>query len=180
MTKPLRLVQLGCGANFLDGWENYDREVDLSQRLPFESASIDRIFLEHTIEHLTQLQGIDLLREIKRVLCPGGGLRVSFPTPPMGTFSNNYRRFCAAQTGKGQSASDGMCISMMFFHFGHLSQWNRQLMCDVLRSLGFDRLSEPFYSESGDRCFQSVDRRHLHVGLDIAKEETGIVEGWIL
>lgn len=48
----MRKIQFGCGGNKLDGWENYDRDVNISKPLPFEDNSIRFIFAEHVLEHV--------------------------------------------------------------------------------------------------------------------------------
>ena len=52
-------LHLGCGPNVFEGWANLDigggrgvTSFDLTSRLPFADASIERIYTEHFIEHL--------------------------------------------------------------------------------------------------------------------------------
>ncbi len=54
-------LNLGCGEEVLDGWENYDlysedkrvKKLDLTKLpLPFEDNSVDAIRLFHVLEHL--------------------------------------------------------------------------------------------------------------------------------
>ncbi|MBL4846633.1 MAG: class I SAM-dependent methyltransferase [Planctomycetes bacterium] len=47
--------------------------------LPFEDASIELIYTSHTIEHVPDEAVLNLFREARRVLKPGGGLRVTCP-----------------------------------------------------------------------------------------------------
>ena len=37
----MRKIHLGCGERKYIGWENYDREIDMRNPLPFEDNSID-------------------------------------------------------------------------------------------------------------------------------------------
>ena len=81
---PLSL-NIGCGTRKLDGWINIDIDgepdlcIDVREGLPFEDASVGLIFNEHFIEHISQLQGIEFLRECRRTLIPGGTLRIATP-----------------------------------------------------------------------------------------------------
>jgi len=82
----LTKLHLGCGPHIFPGWKNYDLEpgpggikCDLSRALPIDSASVDFIFSEHFIEHLSRDQGAAFLRECYRVLKPGGVIRISTP-----------------------------------------------------------------------------------------------------
>lgn len=46
---------------------------------PFESNSVDKVYCNHAIEHLTQPQAQRLIREVMRILKPGGIFHVETP-----------------------------------------------------------------------------------------------------
>lgn len=77
-SRPVK-VQLGCGENLLDGWQNFGREPGIERALPFETSSVDFLYLEHVIEHVDYLTSMRFFAEAKRVLRPGGVLRLVFP-----------------------------------------------------------------------------------------------------
>ena len=52
---------------------------DLRQPLPFADGRFDVVYHSHTLEHLEQREGERLLQECRRVLAPGGVLRVVVP-----------------------------------------------------------------------------------------------------
>ena len=80
-------LQLGAGGNILPGWINTDinplspnvLHMDFTQRLPLEDNSVDRIYSEHTIEHVAYTEAVNSLRECFRVLKPGGRIRICCP-----------------------------------------------------------------------------------------------------
>jgi len=83
--EPLRL-HLGCGSAYKEGWVNIDLAGtrvdlpwDLRRPLPFASGSIDAIFHEHLLEHLTYAQGLELHQRCRLLLRPGGVLRIGVP-----------------------------------------------------------------------------------------------------
>jgi predicted SAM-dependent methyltransferase len=87
-SKPYKL-HLGCGEVRFDGWVNVDADPrlaavdlvwDLSLRMPVDDSSCQVIYCEHFLEHLTVEQGVAFLRECRRVLVPGGVLRVAMPS----------------------------------------------------------------------------------------------------
>jgi predicted SAM-dependent methyltransferase len=52
---------------------------ELEEGLPFDSASVDFIFCSHVVEHFFRTDGESLLREMHRVLRPGGVARICVP-----------------------------------------------------------------------------------------------------
>jgi len=53
--------------------------VDLRKGLPRVDASVDFIYCSHVLEHLEEWEAVELLRECRRVLRPGGVLRLVVP-----------------------------------------------------------------------------------------------------
>lgn len=83
-------LNLGCGTDYKNGWINIDNNSDdniekldinqdLRQPLPFENDSVDFIFNEHFIEHLTVEEGVAAVKEMMRILKPGGVIRMATP-----------------------------------------------------------------------------------------------------
>jgi SAM-dependent methyltransferase len=52
---------------------------DLRKPLPFASESVDYAYSSHTLEHLAREEGARLIREVWRVLKPGGIVRIVVP-----------------------------------------------------------------------------------------------------
>ena len=74
-------LHLGSGTNLLDGWRNMDIDgkggaeyINLENRLPFASNSVDIILISHTLCLLNNKE--QLVKEFGRVLKPGGWLRI--------------------------------------------------------------------------------------------------------
>ncbi len=83
-------LHVGCGTNYFDGWVNIDNNsdnnikkldlnFDLRNPLPFEENSVDYIYNEHFLEHLSIEEGLRTLRDFKRILKPNGTLRIAMP-----------------------------------------------------------------------------------------------------
>jgi SAM-dependent methyltransferase len=54
---------------------------DVGKELPFENEYFDKIFLLAVYEHIPLEQTVNLLKEFKRILKPGGKLTMTIPTP---------------------------------------------------------------------------------------------------
>lgn len=73
-------LNFGCGPYYRDGWMNVDCSSSVKTDavlargapLPFRSNSFDRVYLGHVLEHIHWEECVPLLREISRVLRPGG------------------------------------------------------------------------------------------------------------
>ncbi|MDL2284122.1 tetratricopeptide repeat protein [Oxalobacter sp. OttesenSCG-928-P03] len=83
-------LHLACGTAYKDGWINIDNNSynniqkldlnwDLRMPLPFPDNSVDYVFNEHFLEHLTVEEGLSSLKDFLRVLKPGGVMRIAMP-----------------------------------------------------------------------------------------------------
>jgi len=80
-------LHIACGRNYKKGWINIDNNsyakkdfhLDLRNGIPFPDNSIDFIYNEHFIEHLSYEDGFNFLKEAYRVLKPNSVIRTSFP-----------------------------------------------------------------------------------------------------
>jgi predicted SAM-dependent methyltransferase len=85
--RPLKL-NLGCGDIFFAGWVNVDLDDlrranliwNLTDRFPLSDGSCSLIYSEHVIEHFGVEDGLKIFRECRRLLVPGGVLRVAMPS----------------------------------------------------------------------------------------------------
>jgi predicted SAM-dependent methyltransferase len=84
------MLNVGCGTDYKEGWINIDNNSDdnierldlnwdLRNPLPFPDGSVDYIFNEHFMEHLTPEEGIKANQDFLRVLKKGGVLRIAMP-----------------------------------------------------------------------------------------------------
>ncbi len=83
-------LNLGCGTDYKEGWINVDNNSDnniekldlnwdLTKPLPFPDNSVDFIFNEHFIEHLSVESARSSLIDFRRVLKKGGVMRIAMP-----------------------------------------------------------------------------------------------------
>lgn len=87
-TKTGLALHLGCGDDYREGFINADGNfarrkdvwLDLRNPLPFSCGSVAVIYCSHTLEHLFPDEAIRVLKEIFRLLKPGGVARIAVPS----------------------------------------------------------------------------------------------------
>lgn len=176
-SEPEPRLHIGAGPQRIEGWLDTDLisgtiYLDLSRRLPFEDGVFTYAFGEHVIEHLGQAVGAGLLRELRRVLRPGGVLRLTTPdlqkiiaiyedrNPVIGR--EGYVKFLAQETGKrydrpGQMFNDYTRL------WGHQWIYDEQDLTDTLCEAGFREVSRHETGESDRPALQGLER---HGGAD--------------
>ena len=80
-------LHLGCGKRYLDGYihvdiaeyDHIDYKTQIDKLEMFESNFADLIYASHCIEYFDRDEVKEVLSEWKRVLKPGGVLRLAVP-----------------------------------------------------------------------------------------------------
>jgi predicted SAM-dependent methyltransferase len=175
--RPLRL-QIGSGPNRFPGWINADIDpraeliVFLERRLPFPDRSLQRIYLEHVLEHVPYATALFFLKEARRVLQPGGVLRVAVPDLEdlaLGYLANDWRQRFDWVNWPEYSflQTRAQMINVGFRWWGHAHLYDREEMERVLREAGFS-------------SYEFVERgqsRHDDMrGLESRRDSTLVVE----
>jgi predicted SAM-dependent methyltransferase len=144
-------LHLGCGPRLMPGWVNVDAfersgldlRWDLRDPLPCPGAVAELIYSEHFLEHLEQDAAEAFLREVARLLRPGGVLRLG--VPDAGLYLRAYVEgradFFAAlpHLGGAERALEtpGEVINQMFRMGGHHRYaWDYETLARTLERAG--------------------------------------------
>jgi hypothetical protein len=112
-------LHFGAGSNILDGWQNYDIDLDVRKLpLPFPDNYADASFTCHMPEHLSMPDCLRFFKDVYRILKPSGYFRVCVPT--VGTHLTR------------EHAAD------LLTNHGHLIGFTPSLLMTVLWCAGFD------------------------------------------
>lgn len=167
-----RKLQLGSGGNRLAGWVNSDIDpraemiAIVGWPLPFGRASLERIYMEHVLEHVPYETAVRFLLEARRVLEPGGVIRIAVPDLEglcRGYLQDDWRQrfdwvkwpqFAFIQTR-------AQMLNMGFRWWGHSHLYDREEMTRVLREAGFQQFE---FVERG--ASRHEDLRGLETRLD--------------
>jgi len=188
-------LNLGCGAVAPEGWENVDFAIgarlnrsflrpiarrvfttewppnvllhDLTKRFPWPDRSVDVVYSSHTLEHLEKGAGERFVAECRRVLKPGGILRIV--VPDLRRIVKEYesgqiesRDFLVALGAHAPWAGTGKArqLAALFSGSAHLCMYDEEALLRLIRSHGFDcHRAAPFDSEIEDiRVIEREDR----------------------
>jgi predicted SAM-dependent methyltransferase len=167
-----RKLQLGSGGKRLTGWVNSDIDpraemiAIVGWPLPFARASLQRIYMEHVLEHVPYETAVRFLVEARRVLEPGGVIRIAVPDLEelcRGYQQDDWRQrfdwvkwpqFAFIQTR-------AQMLNMSFRWWGHSHLYDREEMIRAIREAGF--LEFEFVERGASR---HEDLRGLETRLD--------------
>jgi predicted SAM-dependent methyltransferase len=125
-------LHVGCGRVYLPGWVNVDirsEEVKVDvcadlKYLPFQDHSFDLIYACHVLEHFGRYEYLSILGSWKRLLVPGGSLRIS--VPDFGQILRSYKN------------TKDLSELMGLLYGGQTSEYNYHKVCFDFRSLRRD------------------------------------------
>lgn len=146
---------------FYHGWENIDvhdlagwaahnrykyRRHDVRQGLPYGTSSVDAVVAQHMLEHLTRDEGRAFLRECRRVLRPGGVVRLGVPNASL-----LADKLCRKEMAYFDQLGPGVCNApddaakfWELLHAGHSSCYDHQSLAKALEEAGFEAHSVGF------------------------------------
>ena len=168
----LKKLQIGCGGKPLDGWLNSDLsegdiKLDATKRFPFPDDSLDLIFCEQVIEHLTFERGYDCLKECFRVLKGGGILRLA--TPDMEKLCLLYKGECPGVELKdvmerhNKRNNSSLATACEFFNaffrmWGHSFVYDEETLTSHLKRAGFTKISRKQYGCSDEEPLKGIEQ----------------------
>jgi ubiquinone/menaquinone biosynthesis C-methylase UbiE len=162
-------------ADLEKGVEKYDM-----RNLPMKGISdntYDGVYSEHFIEHLHKGEGIDFLKEMYRVLKPGGTIRTIWPprefidkllsdeqlTADEEYFCAHYHNFYVLKhkfcpPGYENEPIRIQCAQGLLYQNGeHLYVWGKKELIGTLKELGFIMVKDHEYQKSRVGDFRGID-----------------------
>jgi predicted SAM-dependent methyltransferase len=164
-------LQLGAGPRLLPGWLNSDIVagdiyLDIGRRLPIADATFVFAFAEHVIEHIPETAGKCLLRELFRILKPGGVVRITTPdlrkiialyedeNPAISR--SDYARFLDEITGRRHDRPCQVFNDFMRL-WGHYYVYDEEDLAAKLLSTGFVAVKRCEFGESEHDLLRAVE-----------------------
>ncbi|MFD7645514.1 class I SAM-dependent methyltransferase [Kitasatospora sp. NPDC059795] len=122
-------------------------QLDIGRPLPFADHSVDWVYAEHLIEHVPLGTAVHWLAEVRRILRPGGVLRLT--TPDLARYIDGYldgrehffrrhrRRLRTMRVGPPMPERRAFMLNQIFYHFGHRWIYDEAELRHVLDRAGY-------------------------------------------
>jgi predicted SAM-dependent methyltransferase len=138
----------------LDRWAKQNgyiyRKIDVTKGLPWETDCVDLIYACHFLEHLNYHDGMSFLREVYRVMKPGGVFRLILPDAEK--LISEYQK---GKLGQYDEVNDGCANSVAqiaklwsLLFAGHNSMYDEETIHDTLEWAGFKKIERMAFRRS--------------------------------
>ena len=175
----VRRLNWGCGEHPEPGWLNSDVKnvpgidivADVRAGLPLESDSIDYITSIHALPELPYPDLVPALRELRRVLKPGGILRLALPDLERGieAYRSGNRDYFHVPDEDARSLGAKFVTQMIWYGYSR-SLFVPDFVEELLERAGFSRVDRCRYRETAGPWPEIV-------ALDNREPESLFVEG---
>lgn len=151
-TNRKTLLNVGCGQNIKKNFINLDYHwapgVDVCWNIekdyPLRDNSLEGIYTEHCLEHITLEAGIKNIKEFYRMLRPGGVLRIVVPDGEL-----YFKLYNSQLTDKGVQLPWQDCyisamdrINALFRKYGHQFIYDFETFQKILRENNFKEIKK--------------------------------------
>lgn len=160
--------------------KSYFTQLDIAEKLPFGDGCVEWVYAEHLIEHVPHLVAIGWLAEVRRILVPGGLLRIT--TPDLGKYARGYvtgdsffakqrRRLHVMRFGPPMPERQAFMLNQIFYLYGHRWLYDLDELGYALARAGFASPVQACAYQAGARAdvaaLDTVLRRHESVYVEV-------------
>jgi predicted SAM-dependent methyltransferase len=156
-THAVRKLQIGAHVCVLPGWLNTDLyplsisavALDATKTFPLPDASFDYVFSEHQLEHIDYSGALNMLKECRRILRPGGKIRLAVPSLDrlveliQATRTEVQDRYIRYSTDfwwpSVQNPGPCFAFNSAFMNWGHKFLYDQATLRNALETSGFTR-----------------------------------------
>jgi SAM-dependent methyltransferase len=176
----VRRLNWGCGGHVLPGWINCDIKqgwrvdltCDICQGLPLADGSMDYIVSIHALQEVPLDKLLPALRELRRVLAPGGVLRLVLPDLMKGVraYERGDREYFAVPDSDAQSLGGKLVTQILWYGYSR-TLFTADFIEELLRKAGFSRVEHC-------ACRRTTSAHVEIVDLDNRENESLFVEAY--
>jgi hypothetical protein len=166
----VKRLNWGCGAHLGSGWINSDVKdepgidlvCDIRQGLPLETGSVDYAVSIHSLPELSYPEIVPVLEELRRVLVPGGTLRLAVPDLERGidAFLGADDEYFQVDPAEVSSRGGRFAVHMLWYGYSR-TLFTTDFALELLQKAGFRELSECSFgvTASGIEAIVELDNR---------------------
>jgi predicted SAM-dependent methyltransferase len=174
----VRRLNWGCGDHFGGGWINSDIKdmpgvdlpCDIRDGLPLETESIDYATSIHALPEIHYDDLVDALVELRRVLKPGGVLRLALPDLDRGiqAYLAGDRDYFLVPDEQAEAIGSKFVTQIIWYGYSR-TLFTHDFIEELLWKAGFREVHHCSYRETKSRFPEIVE-------LDIRERESLFVE----
>ena len=148
---PVKRLNWGCGGAGEPGWINSDQKdgpgIDISgdirDGLPLEENSIDYVVSIHALPEVPYTEQVTVLRELRRVLKPGGVLRLALPDLEKGiqAYQSGNRDYFLIPDEDARSLSSKLILQLIWYGYSR-TLFTHDFIRELLEKAGFTQVVE--------------------------------------
>jgi predicted SAM-dependent methyltransferase len=148
-TATIRRLHWGCGDSAQPGWINSDvklgRDIEISadirDGLPLDDDSLDYAVSVHALQEIPLDEVVPVLRELRRILAPGGVLRLVLPDLLKGVraYERGDRDCFFVPDEDAQSLGAKLVVQLIWYGYTR-TLFTREFIQELLLKAGFSRV----------------------------------------
>jgi SAM-dependent methyltransferase len=176
--RDLKRLNWGCGDAGVPGWINSDLKegpriditADIRQGLPLDSYSLDYIVSIHSLPMISYPDLVPVLGELRRLLAPGGVLRLGLPDLDRGiqAYLRGDREYFLVPDDIVHSHGGRFIVHMLWYGYS-VTLFTAEFIEELLLRAGFSRVEHCGFRETHSRHPDIVE-------LDNREQESLFVE----
>ena len=174
----VKRLNWACGSWTPEGWINSDIKegpgidisCDIRQGIPLETDSLDYIVSIHTLPELPYPDLIPTLKELRRVLKPGGVLRLTLPDLLKGieAYQRNDRDYFLIPDDDMKTLGGKLIVQLIWYGYSR-TLFVYEFIEELLLSAGFRNVSQTGFKKTNSPYPEIVE-------LDNREQESLFVE----
>jgi predicted SAM-dependent methyltransferase len=165
-TAGVKRLNWGCGGHTLPGWiksdqkdgDGIDLTCDIARGLPLETGSMDYVVSIHALPEVPYDRIVPVLAELRRVLKPGGILRLCLPDLLKGikAYERGDRDYFLVPDDDAKSLGAKLVTQLLWYGYSR-TLFTSEFIEEMLRKAGFARVEHCAYRQTSGPHAQIVD-----------------------